>query len=258
MTQITREELASRVAGDIPEGAVVNLGIGAPTLVAEFLSREREVILHTENGMLGFGAAPAPGDADPDLINAGKQPVSELPGASYFDSAASFAMMRGGHLDYCVLGAFQVSERGDLANWSTGAAGAIPAVGGAMDLAIGARNVFVMTDLMTRDGQPKLVRNCTYPLTGARCVTRVYTGHAVFDLTGRGFAVRELFAGNTVAGLEALTGLRLAALPGWPLTARAPGQPGRGRYRSGRSTSRAPPGRARPGRGCPRDAGRSA
>jgi 3-oxoadipate CoA-transferase, beta subunit len=209
-TQITREQLARRIADDIPEGAVVNLGIGAPTLVADYLPREREFVLHTENGMTGFGGAPAPGGADPDLVNAGKQPVSELPGAAYFDSADSFGMMRGGHLDYCVLGALQVSEHGDLANWSTGAADAIPAVGGAMDLAIGAGNVFVMTDLIARNGQPKLVARCTYPLTGVRCVTRVYTDHGVFDVTESGLRVRELFGDNTVTGIETLTGLRLA------------------------------------------------
>jgi 3-oxoadipate CoA-transferase, beta subunit len=213
-TQITREQLARRIADDIPEGAVVNLGIGAPTLVGDFLPQEREIVLHTENGMTGFGKAPAADSVDGDLVNAGKLPVSELPGAAYFHSADSFGMMRGGHLDYCVLGAFQVSEHGDLANWSTGAAGAIPAVGGAMDLAVGARNVFVMTDLMARNGQPKLVPSCTYPLTGVRCVNRVYTGHGIFDVTESGFRVRELFGDNTVAAIEALTGLRLTTVLG--------------------------------------------
>ncbi|MDL9978487.1 3-oxoacid CoA-transferase subunit B [Microbacterium candidum] len=210
MTRISREQLAARIAADIPEGSYVNLGIGAPTLVADFLPDGREVILHTENGMLGMGAAPGAGDVDPDLINAGKQAVTALPGAAYFHHADSFGMMRGGHLDVCVLGAFQVSQAGDLANWSTGAPDAIPAVGGAMDLAIGAKQVFVMTDLLTRSGESKLVASCTYPLTGVGCVTRVYTDHAVFDVSADGFAVRETF-GATVEELERLTGLTFNA-----------------------------------------------
>ncbi|MGP3536385.1 3-oxoacid CoA-transferase subunit B [Microbacterium sp. RD1] len=208
-SRITRDELAARIAADIPEGAVVNLGIGAPTLVANFLPSDLEIVLHTENGMLGMGPAPAPDAIDPDLINAGKQPVTALAGAAYFHHADSFAMMRGGHLDVCVLGAFQVSERGDLANWSTGEPGAIPAVGGAMDLAIGAKAVYVMTDLLTKRGESKLVRECAYPLTGVGCVTRIYTDHAVFDVTAGGLRVREAFGENTVASLEALTGLDL-------------------------------------------------
>ncbi|GAA0484918.1 3-oxoacid CoA-transferase subunit B [Microbacterium aurantiacum] len=208
-SRISRDDLARLIAADIPEGAVVNLGIGAPTLVADYLPEGREIILHTENGMLGMGPAPAPDAIDPDLINAGKQPVTERPGTAYFHHADSFAMMRGGHLDVCVLGAFQVSENGDLANWSTGAPGAIPAVGGAMDLAIGARDVFVMTDLLTKQGGAKLVAACTYPLTGVGCVSRVYTDHAVFDVTPDGFRVRQLFGENTVELLEELTGLRL-------------------------------------------------
>jgi len=209
-TRITREQLAARIAADIPEGSYVNLGIGAPTLVANFLPEDLEIILHTENGLLGMGPAPEPERVDPDLINAGKQPVTALPGAAYFHHADSFGMMRGGHLDVCVLGAFQVSERGDLANWSTGAPGAIPAVGGAMDLAIGAKNVYVMTDLLTKSGESKLVQACTYPLTGVGCVTRVYTDHAIFDVTPDGFAVREAFGDNTVASLSELTGLELS------------------------------------------------
>lgn len=207
--RISRSELAARIAADIREGSVVNLGIGAPTLVANFLPAGQDIILHTENGMLGMGAAPQPGHIDPDLINAGKQPVTALAGAAYFHHADSFAMMRGGHLDVCVLGAFQVSQRGDLANWSTGEPGAIPAVGGAMDLAIGAKSVYVMTDLLTREGAPKLVDVCTYPLTGVGCVTRVYTDHAIFDVTADGFAVRELFGDNTCASLEDLTHLTM-------------------------------------------------
>ena len=206
---ISREDLAARIATDIPEGSFVNLGIGAPTLVANYLPRDQEIILHTENGMLGMGEAPPRGRVDPDLLNAGKQAVTALPGASYFHHADSFAMMRGGHLDVCVLGAFQVAENGDLANWSTGAPGAIPAIGGAMDLAIGAKSVYVMTDLLTKNGESKLVKSCSYPLTGVGCVTRVYTDHAVFDVTPYGFAVTELFAGNTIEGLQQLTALDL-------------------------------------------------
>ena len=209
-TRVTRDELAARIATDIPEGAVVNLGIGAPTLVANFLPADLEIILHTENGLLGMGPAPVADRIDPDLINAGKQPVTALPGAAYFHHADSFAMMRGGHLDVCVLGAFQVAQNGDLANWSTGAPGAIPAVGGAMDLAIGAKQVFVMTDLLAKDGSSKLVTECTYPLTGVGCVTRVYTDHAVFDVVDGRFVVQEAFGENTVETLRALTGLELS------------------------------------------------
>ena len=209
-TRVTRDELAARIAADIPEGAVVNLGIGAPTLVANFLPADLEIILHTENGLLGMGPAPAVDRIDPDLINAGKQPVTALPGAAYFHHADSFAMMRGGHLDVCVLGAFQVAQNGDLANWSTGAPGAIPAVGGAMDLAIGAKQVFVMTDLLAKDDSSKLVTECIYPLTGVGCVTRVYTDHAVFDVVDGRFVVQEAFGENTVETLRALTGLELS------------------------------------------------
>ncbi|NYD68120.1 3-oxoacid CoA-transferase subunit B [Agromyces atrinae] len=208
-TGLDRGQLAARIAADIPDGAYVNLGIGAPTLVANHLG-DREVILHTENGMLGMGPEPDADHVDPDLINAGKQPVTELPGAAYFHHADSFGMMRGGHLDICVLGAFQVSETGDLANWHTGGDDAIPAVGGAMDLAIGAKQVFVMTDLLTRDGTSKLVAACSYPLTGRACVARVYTDRAIFDVTADGFAVTELFGDATVDSLAELTGLRLS------------------------------------------------
>ncbi|WP_104176978.1 3-oxoacid CoA-transferase subunit B [Cryobacterium sp. Y50] len=209
MTGISREEVAQRIAADIPDGAYVNLGIGAPTLVANYLPDDIEIFLHTENGLLGMGAAPALGRIDPDLINAGKQPVTALPGAAYFHHADSFGMMRGGHLDICVLGAFQISQHGDLANWSTGAPDAIPAVGGAMDLASGAKEVFVMTDLLAKSGESKLVTACTYPLTGVGCVSRIYTDHAVFDVTPDGFRVRDLFGDNTVEVLEKLTGLHL-------------------------------------------------
>jgi 3-oxoadipate CoA-transferase beta subunit len=203
-TGIGRAELARRIAQDIPEGSYVNLGIGTPTLVSNFIPPGREIVLHTENGLLGMGPEANRGFVDPDLINAGKTPVTELPGAAYFHQADSFAMMRGGHLDICVLGAFQVSARGDLANWSTGAPGSIPAVGGAMDLALGAKQVFVMTDLLTRDGHPKIVPECSYPLTGVACVDRIYTDRAVFDVTDAGLVVRELFAGTTFAQLEDL------------------------------------------------------
>jgi 3-oxoadipate CoA-transferase beta subunit len=183
---LTRAQIAEMVAADIPEGSYVNLGIGQPTQVAGYLRPESGVILHTENGMLGMGPAATGDDVDEDLINAGKQYVTETPGASYFHHADSFAMMRGGHLDVCVLGAFQVSFGGDLANWHTGEPGAIPAVGGAMDLAIGARDVFVMMSLFAKDGSSKLRAECTYPLTGLGCVSRVYTDHAVFQLDRSG------------------------------------------------------------------------
>jgi len=189
-----RAALAARIAADIPDGAYANLGIGLPTLVADALPDDREVVLHTENGMLGMGPAATGDDVDPDLVNAGKIPVTELPGASYFHHADSFAMMRGGHLDVCVLGAFQVSFAGDLANWHTGAADAIPAVGGAMDLAVGAKQVFVMMDLFAKDGSPKLVRELAYPVTALGCVDRVYTGHAVLGVGADGVRLIDLFA----------------------------------------------------------------
>jgi 3-oxoadipate CoA-transferase beta subunit len=206
---IDRNALAARIAQDIPEGAYVNLGIGAPTLISNYLPDDLEIILHTENGMLGMGPEPDAAHVDPDLINAGKLPVTELPGAAYFHHADSFGMMRGGHLDVCVLGAFQVSQSGDLANWHTGAPDAIPAVGGAMDLAIGAKQVYVMTDLLTRDGSSKLVPTCTYPLTGRRCVSRIYTDHAIFDVTPHGLAVTEIFSELSVDDLRRITGIDL-------------------------------------------------
>ena len=180
---LSKQEMAALVARDIPAGSFVNLGIGLPTAVADHLSPDSGVVLHTENGMLHMGPAAPEGEEDPDLTNAGKEPVTELAGASYFHHADSFAMMRGGHLDVCVLGAFQVSATGDLANWHTGAPDAIPAVGGAMDLAIGAKSVFVMMTLFAKDGTPKLVPSCSYPLTGVGCVDRLYTDHAVFELS---------------------------------------------------------------------------
>ena len=197
--------MAAKVAADIHEGAVVNLGIGLPTLVANHLPAGAEIILHSENGVIGMGPAPAPGEEDYDLINAGKQPVTLLAGGSYFHHADSFAMMRGGHLDICVLGAFQVSATGDLANWHTGGADAIPAVGGAMDLAIGAKKTRVMMELLTKTGESKLVQACTYPLTGIGCVSRIYSDLAVIDLGPDGAKVVELVEGMTLEQLQALT-----------------------------------------------------
>jgi len=205
MNRLTREQLAARVARDIPDGAYVNLGIGLPTLVANHLPEDREVLLHSENGVLGMGPAPAPDEADPDLINAGKQPVTLRAGGCFFHHADSFAMMRGGHLDICVLGAFQVSANGDLANWHTGAPGAIPAVGGAMDLAVGAKRVYVMMEHLTKDGESKLVERCTYPLTGTGCVHRVYTDLAVIEVTPRGLVVVETVPGLEFEALQRLT-----------------------------------------------------
>ena len=198
---LSKDELAALVAADIPRGAFVNLGIGQPTSVADHLTPEQGVVLHTENGMLGMGRAAVGDEVDPDLINAGKVAVVETPGAAYFHHADSFAMMRGGHLDVCVLGAFQVSATGDLANWHTGEPGAIPAVGGAMDLAIGAKDVFVMMTLLDKQGRAKLVPSCTYPLTGVGCVSRVYTDVATFDLTPAGVVVTATF-GTTLDELR--------------------------------------------------------
>jgi 3-oxoadipate CoA-transferase beta subunit len=193
MSRLDRAGIARMVAADIPPGSYVNLGIGQPTLVADYLAPDSGVILHTENGMLGMGRAAKGSEVDPDLINAGKVPVTETPGTSYFHHADSFAMMRGGHLDVCVLGAFQVSFTGDLANWHTGKPDAIPAVGGAMDLAIGAKSVYVMMTLFTDAGAPKLVPSCTYPLTGLRCVSRVYTDYGVFLVEPDGVTIRETY-----------------------------------------------------------------
>ena len=206
-TKRTKDQLAARVAQDIPEGAVVNLGIGMPTLVANHIPFDREVLLHSENGILGMGPAPAPGEEDYDLINAGKQPVTLLKGGSFFHHTDSFAMMRGGHLDICVLGAFQVSATGDLANWHTGEADAIPAVGGAMDLAVGAKQTWVMMDLLTKQGQSKVVPQCTYPLTGIACVKRIYSELATLDCTPNGLLLIDKVDGLEHAELERLIGL---------------------------------------------------
>jgi 3-oxoadipate CoA-transferase beta subunit len=213
MQRLSRDQIAARVARDIPEGAYVNLGIGLPTMVTKHLPAEREIFLHSENGLLGMGPAPAPGEEDEDLINAGKQPVTLLAGGSYFHHADSFAMMRGGHLDICVLGAFQVSSQGDLANWHTGAPDAIPAVGGAMDLAIGAKRVFVMMEHQAKDGSSKIVPQCTYPLTGVACVSRIYTDLAVLDVTPEGLVVREMVEGLSFDELQRITGVPLAWQP---------------------------------------------
>jgi 3-oxoadipate CoA-transferase, beta subunit len=212
MKKLTRAEMAARVARDIPDGAVVNLGIGLPTLVANHLPQDREVLLHSENGVLGMGPAPAAGAEDWDLINAGKQAVTLLPGGSYFHHADSFGMMRGGHLDYCVLGAFQVSTTGDLANWHTGAPDAIPAVGGAMDLAIGAKRTYVMMEHLTKSGESKIVPACTYPLTGIACVSRVYTDLATIDITPHGLRVIDMVEGLDLAELQRLSGVPLQAV----------------------------------------------
>ena len=211
MKRFTRDEIAQRVANDIPEGCYVNLGIGLPTLVANHLDASKDIFLHSENGILGMGPAPAPGTEDGDLINASKQPVTLLTGGTYFHQADSFAMMRGGHLDICVLGAFQVSRTGDLANWHTGAPDAIPAVGGAMDLATGAKRVFVMMEHQTKAGESKIVDRCTYPLTGVGCVSRVYTDLAVIDVTDDGLIVRDMAPGLTLDELQSITGVALRA-----------------------------------------------
>ena len=210
-TRWTREQMAQRVARDIHDGAIVNLGIGLPTLVANHIPADREVILHSENGVIGMGPAPKPGAEDYDLINAGKQPVTLLPGGAFFHHADSFAMMRGGHLDICVLGAFQVSASGDLANWHTGAPDAIPAVGGAMDLAIGAKKTFVMMEHTTKGGECKIVLACTYPLTGIGCVSRIYTDLAVIDVTPAGLKLIEKVEGLSFDDLQHVTGAALIA-----------------------------------------------
>lgn len=209
MNKWTRDQMAARVARDIPDGAVVNLGIGLPTMVANHLPADLEIVLHSENGVIGMGPAPAEGEEDYDLINAGKQPVTLLPGGCFFHHADSFAMMRGGHLDVCVLGAFQVSATGDLANWHTGVPDAIPAVGGAMDLAIGAKKTYVMMEHTTKTGASKLVAACTYPLTGIGCVSRIYTDLAVIDLGADGARVIDIVEGLSLEDLQAVTAVPL-------------------------------------------------
>ena len=212
MKKLDRKAMAARVARDIPEGAYVNLGIGLPTLVADYLPKGREIILHSENGVLGVGPKPAPGSEDPDLMNAGKEPVTLLTGGSFFHHADSFGMIRGRHLDFAILGAFQVSGAGDLANWHTGGADAIPAVGGAMDLAVGAKQVLVMMEHLTKQGESKIVERCTYPLTAARCVNRIYTDLAVLDVKADGLHVVETVEGLDFEELQRLTGVPLKRL----------------------------------------------
>ena len=205
----TREEMASRLAQDIPNGSFVNLGIGIPELVARFVPEGRTLIYHTENGLLGMGPSPKEGEGDPELINAGKRQVSANPGASYFHHADSFSMIRGGHIDRCVLGAMQVASNGDLANWSTGKQGAIPAVGGAMDLVAGVKSVYVITQHCTKHGEPKLVESCTYPLTGCGVIDRVYTDLAVIEVTAEGFKLLELSPGVEYEYVQQRTGAPL-------------------------------------------------
>jgi 3-oxoadipate CoA-transferase beta subunit len=210
MSAWNRQQMAARVAQDIPEGWFVNLGIGIPTMVADHVPVEREVILHSENGILGMGPAPAPDKVNAWLVNAGKQPVTLRPGGSFFHHADSFGMIRGGHIDLCVLGAFEVAENGDIANWATSENDSAPAVGGAMDLAAGAKRLWVVMDHTTKDGSPKLVERCGYPLTAPGAVQRVYTNLAVLDVVkGRGFVVKEIVPGLSLADLQAKTGAKL-------------------------------------------------
>jgi 3-oxoadipate CoA-transferase beta subunit len=220
--------MAQLVAEDIPDGAYVNLGIGMPELVAQYVPKDREFIFQTENGLLGMGPTPAPGREDPELINAGKKPVTAIPGAAFFHHADSFTMIRGGHIDVCVLGAMQVSERGDLANWSTGEPGAVPSVGGAMDLVTGVRRILVITEHTTKTGEPKIVKKCTYPLTGRGVVDTIYTNLAIIDVTADGLVARRLAPGVTFAEVQTATAVPLrppgevAEAGAWPPEA-APG-----------------------------------
>jgi 3-oxoadipate CoA-transferase beta subunit len=217
--KLTRRQIAWRIVQDIEEGNYVNLGIGQPELVADLLPADREVIIHSENGILGLGPKPTPEEADEDLINAGKKMATLVPGGAFFHHADSFSMIRGGHIDICVLGAFQVAENGDLANWTTGGDDLLPAVGGAMDLAAGAKKVFVMMDHNAKDGASKIVKQCSYPLTGRRCVTTVYTEIAVIDIKPEGCVVREKFSDMPMDALQARTGARLTLANDWrPLT----------------------------------------
>lgn len=208
-TKLTRDQIAARVAEDIAEGAYVNLGIGLPTKISKYLPADKDIFLHSENGLLAFGPPPSKGQEDPELINAGKEYVTLLKGGSYFHHGDSFAMMRGGHIDICVLGAFQIAENGDLANWHTGAEDDIPAVGGAMDLAVGAKKVFVATNHTTREGDPKIVAELTYPATGLNCVDRIYTDLCVIEITSEGMEVIEKIEGLDFEGLQSLTGAKL-------------------------------------------------
>ena len=213
--KLSRQQVAWRIAQDLDDGAYVNLGIGQPELVANYVPEGREIVFHSENGILGMGPEPEPGDGDEELINAGKKPVTLVPGGSFFHHADSFAMVRGGHIDICVLGAFQVSAAGDLANWSTGKPGAVPAVGGAMDLAAGAKRVFVMMNHLTRDGKPKIVEHCGYPLTGKGIVTTIYTDLAVVDVSADGLVAREIVDGLEFPELARRTGAPLQLANDW-------------------------------------------
>jgi 3-oxoadipate CoA-transferase beta subunit len=213
--KLNRKQVAWRIAQDIEDGAYVNLGIGQPEMVANYVPEDREIVFHSENGILGMGPEPGPGEGDEELINAGKKPVTLVPGGSFFHHADSFAMIRGGHIDICVLGAFQVSAAGDLANWSTGKPGAIPAVGGAMDLAAGAKRVFVMMTHLTRDGDSKIVEHCSYPLTGAGIVTTVYTDLAVIDVGADGLIVREIVEGLEFSDLARQTDAPIRLANDW-------------------------------------------
>ena len=206
---LSRDEMAQRVAIDIADGSYVNLGIGIPELIAKYVPEGRELVYHTENGLLGMGPSPEPGKGEPELINAGKRQVTAVPGAAYFHHADSFAMIRGGHLDLCVLGALQVAQNGDLANWSTGAPDAIPAVGGAMDLVAGVKSIYVVTQHCTKKGHPKLVESCSFPLTGLGIVDRIYTDLAVIEVTPRGFQVTELSPGVSFDYVQERTGAPL-------------------------------------------------
>ena len=212
---LNRNQVAWRIAQEIPNGAYVNLGIGQPEMVANHVPKDREIVFHSENGILGVGPEPQPGEGDEELINAGKKPVTLLPGGSFFHHADSFSMIRGGHIDVCVLGAYQVSAQGDIANWSTGKPDAIPAVGGAMDLAAGAKQIFVVMTHVTRDGEAKIVEQCTYPLTGQRVVTTIFTDLAVIDVTPKGLVVREFIDGLEFADLERQTDAPLQLADSW-------------------------------------------
>ena len=212
---LNRKQVAWRIAQEIPEGSYVNLGIGSPEMVANYIPDDREIFFHSENGILGMGPAPEPGQEDGNLINAGKKPVTLLPGGSYFNHTDSFAMIRGGHIDICVLGAYQVAENGDLANWATLDTTKPPGVGGAMDLAIGAKKIYIMMDHLTKDGQPKLMRNCTYPHTGQGVVKTIFTDLAVIDVINKKFVVRELARGLSLEDLQSKTNAPLSFVKNW-------------------------------------------
>jgi 3-oxoadipate CoA-transferase beta subunit len=211
MNKWTKQQMAQNVADFIWDGAVINLGIGMPTLIANYLPKSKEVMIQSENGVIGVGPAPIEGDEDFDLINAGKEPITLLPGGAFFHHADSFTMMRGNHIDICVMGAYQISERGDLANWSTGAPNVIPAVGGAMDLAVGAKETWVMMEHTTKDLQPKIVHECTYPLTGLQCVKKIFTDLAVLEVRETGLHLLKSCPGVSLEEIQSLTDVRIVA-----------------------------------------------